>query len=267
MKKIVTYIIVLLVSAHCFAQSDEFTRNINVEGELVVVNGVKFKRYWYETKDFKKKTFSKTIDFTLPCLDDEAIMYKIWDELLLGEYDSRELGQQMREEQDAQTEEIVAVLEKGNLSDSINEDYYETVWKIVPVFVGGGYVAFVSTFSQKFASDIPAPMWGDVGSVYELSTGKRITEEDVFGNNADQNKAVAQKLYAELKKKASVENTEDAVLFNGNFYFTNKELVFMYGSFEMYHTSGVTKLSLPKKSVKPYLNVDGPLYKYWFGEK
>ena len=39
MKKIVTYIIVLLVSAHCFAQSDEFIRNINVEGELVVVNG------------------------------------------------------------------------------------------------------------------------------------------------------------------------------------------------------------------------------------
>ena len=264
MKKFLLILIVFFASAHCFSQNDEFIKDINVEGEPVVVNGVKFNRYWYETKDIKKKTFSKTIDFTLPLLDDETIMYKIWDELLLGEYDSRELGQQMREEQVAQTEEIVEALENGNLSDS---NYYETVWKIVPVFVGGGYVAFVSSFSQKFASDIPAPMWGDVGSVYELSTGKRITEEDVFGKNVEQNKAVAKKLYAELKKKASAENTEDVDLFNGNFYFTNKELVFMYGSFAMYHTSGVTKLSLPKKSVKPYLNVDGPLYKYWFGEK
>ena len=251
MKRLVAYIIVVLVSAHCFSQNSNSISTSDKE-----IGGIKFRTYSYE---FSSNEFSKKVSFTLP-LSDDPKMLGIIENLLHGEYDGETIGQDM-------AEEYSSYLAEKTADTARKDDYYETVWNIVPVFVGGGYVAFVSSFSQKFASDIPAPMWGDVGSVYELSTGKRITEEDVFGNNAEQNKAVAQMLYAELKKKASVENTEDVDLFNGNFYFTNKELVFMYGSFAMYHTSGVTKLSLPKKSMKPYLNVDGPLYKYWFGEK
>lgn len=251
MKKFLLILIVLFFSVHCFAQNSNSIYTSDKE-----IGDIKFRTYSYE---FSSNEFSKNISFTLP-LSNDPKMRLIIESLLHGEYDGETVGQEM-------AEEYSSYLAEKTADTAPKDDYYETVWKIVPVFVGGGYVAFVSSFSQKFASDIPAPMWGDVASVYELSTGKRMTEEDVFGKNAEQNKAVAQKLYAELKKKASVENTEDAVLFNGNFYFTNKELVFMYGSFEMYHTSGVTKLSLPKKSMKPYLNVDGPLYKYWFGEK
>ena len=251
MKKFILILIVFFASVHCFAQNSNSISTSDKE-----IGGIKFRTYSYE---FSSNEFSKKVSFTLP-LSDDPKMLGIIENLLHGEYDGETIGQDM-------AEEYSSYLAEKTADTARKDDYYETVWNIVPVFVGGGYVAFVSSFSQKFASDIPAPMWGDVGSVYELSTGKRITEEDVFGNNAEQNKAVAQMLYAELKKKASVENTEDVDLFNGNFYFTNKELVFMYGSFAMYHTSGVTKLSLPKKSMKPYLNVDGPLYKYWFGEK
>ena len=248
MKRVFTYIIVLLLSAHCFAQTSKIVTTPDK-----VMNGIKFRTYSYE---FSSNEFSKKLSFTLP-LSDEPVMQSIIENLLRGEYELPTLEQDMAEEYSSYMAEKSADTTK-------TEDYNETSWSIAPVFVGGGYVAFVSSFSQKFKSDIPAPMWGDVATIYELSTGKRITEEDVFGKNGG---AVAQKLYAELKKKASAENAEDAVLLNGNFYFTNKELVYLYGSFEMYHTSGVTRLSLPKKSLKPCLNVDGPLYKYWFGDK
>ena len=249
MRSLSLILTILLVSAHCFSQS--------VTTSYTEMNGIKFRKCSYE---FSSNEFSKKIDFTLPLPGENAVLQTISDALLMGEYDNITLEQDLKDE-------LASFIADRKSDTTKAEDYNETYWSITPVFVNGGYIAFVSSFSQKFAGDIPAPMWGDVGSVYDLSTGKRITEEDVFGKNVEQNQAVAQKLYAELKKKASGENTDGAELFNGNFYFTNKELVFMYGSFEMYHTSGVTKLSLPKKSMKPYLNVDGPLYKYWFGDK
>ncbi len=254
MKKAVIYIVILFATLQCFAQAQKPSSVVSVPDKEI--NGIKFRTYSYE---FSSNEFSKKISFTLP-LYKEPVMQGIVENLLRGEYESQTLEQEMEEEYSSYMAE--------KTSDTVKkEDYNETSWSVTPVFVGGGYIAFVSSFSQKFAGDIPAPMWGDVATIYEISTGRRITEEDIFGKNDEQTRAVAQKLYAELKKKASAENTEDAVLLNGNFYFTNKELVYLYGSFEMYYTSGVTKLSLPKKSLKPYLNVDGPLYKYWFGEK
>ena len=249
MKKAIVYIVILFATLQCFAQKPASELSVSDKE----ISGIKFRTYSYE---FSSNEFSKKLSFTLP-LSKEPVMQVIVENLLRGEYEIQTLEQDMAEEYASYMAEKTADTTKA-------EDYNETSWSVAPVFVGGGYIAFVSSFSQKFASDIPAPMWGDVATVYEISTGKRITEKDVFGNN---DVAAAQMLYAELKKKASVENTEDVVLLNGNFYFTYKELVYLYGSFEMYHTSGVTKLSLPKKSMKPYLNADGPLYKYWFGDK
>ena len=245
---------VLLVSAHCFSQSVAIS---NTE-----MNGVKFRKCSYE---FSSNEFSKKIDFTLPLPSENAVLQTICEALLMGEYDNNTLEQDLKNE-------LASYNADSDLDTTKAEDYNETSWSIAPVFVGGGYIAFVSSFSQKFASEeAPAPMWGDKCAVFSLTTGKRISEDEIFDKVAEHNYIVARKLYSTLckvlKKADDGDNVDVSFLFNDNFYFTAKELIYKYGSFEMYHTSGVTELSLPKKWLKPYLNIDGPLYQYWFGEK
>lgn len=254
MKNYVTFIIVLLLSAHCFSQS---VTTSNTE-----MSGIKFRKCSYE---FSSNEFSKKIDFTLPLPSEKAVLQTITDALLMGEYDNSTLEQDLKDE--------LSSYISDKKEDAVKaDDYNETSWSIAPVFVGGGYIAFVSSFSQKFASEeAPAPMWGDKCAVFSLTTGKRISEDEIFDKVGEHNYIVARKLYSSLckilKKADDGDNVDVSFLFNDNFYFTAKELIYKYGSFEMYHTSGVTELSLPKKWLKPYLNVDGPLYKYWFGEK
>lgn len=242
----------LIASLQCFAQS--------VIISDTKIKDITFRKYSY---DFTCNEFSKNINFTLPMPCDNAILQTITDDLLQGEYDCNTLEEDLKKE-------LLSYLDNKKSDEVKTEDYYETSWSIVPVFVDGGYIAFVSSFLQKFAGDVPAPMWGDKCSVFSLSTGNRITEEDIFGKDSEQIRSVERKLYSTLckiLKKSDDEKEDVSFLFNDNFYFTSKELIFKYGSFEMYFTSGVTELSLPKKWLKPYLNVDGPLYQYWFGEK
>ena len=253
MKTLLT-LIVLLVSALCFSQS--------VNTSYTDMNGIKFRKYSYE---FSSSEFSMKKDFTLPLPSENAILQTISEALLMGEYDNSTLEQDLKDE-------LASYVADRKSDTTKSEDYNETSWSIAPVFVGGGYIAFVSSFSQKFASEVaPAPMWGDKCAVFSLTTGKRISEDEIFDKVGEHNYIVARKMYSTLckilKKVDDGDNVDVAVLFNDNFYFTGKELIYKYGSFEMYYTSGVTELSLPKKWLKPYLNVDGPLYQYWFGEK
>ena len=253
MKKLFLILTVFLVFVHCFSQT--------VTTSQTEMNGIKFRKCSYE---FSSNEFSKKISFTLPLPSETAVLQTITDALLMGEYDNSTLEKDLKDE-------LVTYIADKKTDTAKAEDYNETSWSIAPVFVGGGYIAFVSSFSQKFAGDIPAPMWGDKCAVFSLTSGKRISEDEIFDKVAEHNYIVARKLYSTLCKILKKEDDGDSVdvsfLFNDNFYFTGKELIYKYGSFEMYHTSGVTELSLPKKWLKPYLNVDGPLYQYWFGEK
>ena len=260
MKKALIYIVILFATLQCFAQAQK--PSSVVSGPDKDINGIKFRTYSYE---FSSNEFSKKIDFTMPLPSENAVLQTISEALLMGEYDNNTLEQDLKDE-------LASYNADSDLDTTNAEDYSETSWSITPVFVGGGYIAFVSSFSQKFASEeAPAPMWGDKCAVFSLTTGKRISEDEIFDKVAEHNYIVARKLYSTLckilKRADDGDDVDVSFLFNDNFYFNGKELIYKYGSFEMYHTSGVTELSLPKKWLKPYLNVDGPLYKYWFGEK
>ena len=254
MKRLFLILTVILVSTHCFSQS--------VTTSDTEIKGVKFRKYSCE---FSNNEFSKKIDFTLPLPGEEAVPPAIVENLLQEEYDNNTLEQELKDE-------LSSYMGDKNSDTTKAEDYYEISWSIMPIFMDGGYIAFVSSFSQSFASEVaPAPMWGDKCTVYSLATGKRISEDEIFDKDAEHNYIVARKLYSILCRNAKKADDGDVVdvsfLLNDNFYFTSKELIFKYGSYEMYYTSGETELSLPKKWLKPYLDVDGPLYQDWFGEK
>ncbi|MBQ3833285.1 MAG: hypothetical protein II815_08940, partial [Bacteroidales bacterium] len=185
---------ILLISAHCFSQS---VTTSNTE-----MSGIKFKKCSYE---FSSNEFSKKIDFTLLLPSENAVLQTICEALLMGEYDNSTLEQDMKDE--------LASYVADRKSDTTNaEDYSETSWSITPVFVGGGYIAFVSSFSQKFASnEAPAPMWGDKCAVFSLTTGKRISEDEIFDKVGEHNYIVARKLYSSLCKILKKEDDGDNV--------------------------------------------------------
>ncbi|MBO7571345.1 MAG: DUF3298 domain-containing protein [Bacteroidales bacterium] len=275
MRRIVLYIIVLLLSAQCFAQDE--TQN-SVQSKKVVtipdtvISGIKFRRYNFE---FESVEFSKEIFFTLPLTGDDTVLQAICNDLLGGEYDSKMLEDELLEEINMYMDRVASnpeLIDAEKMDERYSEtEYYESSWHITPIFVGGGHIAFVSYFSEYFGGAIHH-MWGRVSNVYSLSTGKLITQDDIFDDSGAHRYLVASKLFSLLNKYLGEDNDiEDANvmgMLNDNFYFTDKELIYMYVPYEVaYYAAGEPELALPKKWLKPYLNVDGPLYKYWFGKK
>ena len=270
MNRIIIYVFLLIASVQCFAQNE--TKNQPTSNSVVtfpdtIIEGIKFRRYNYE---FNSSQFSKDIFFTLPLPEDDAVMRKIRDDLLAGGYDSETLEQRMEEEIAAYKENYAQTKQEPTAEDEIYEEYNEMSWHITPIFIDGGYIAFVSYFSE-YMSGALHHMWGETAAVYSLSTGMRITQDDVLDDIGAHRYLVARKLYsllqAYLKEEEDVENVNVMGMLNDNFYFTKKELIYMYVPYEVaYYAAGEPTLSIPKKWLKPYLNVDGPLYKYWFGK-
>lgn len=275
MRRIVLYIIVLLLSVQCFAQDE--TQN-SVQSKKVVtipdtvISGIKFRRCNFE---FESVEFSKEIFFTLPLTGDDTVLQAICNDLLGGEYDSKMLEDELLEEINMYMDRVASnpeLIDAEKMDERYSEtEYYESSWHITPIFVGGGYIAFVSYFSEYFGGAIHH-MWGRVSNVYSLSTGKLITQNDILDDIGAHRYLVASKLFSLLNKYLGEDNDiEDANvmgMLNDNFYFTDKELIYMYVPYEVaYYAAGEPELALPKKWLKPYLNVDGPLYKYWFGKK
>ena len=98
-------------------------------------------------------------------------------------------------------------------------------------------------------------------------------QDDILDDVGSHRYLIANELYELLKKNLGYDSEELFVdnvmqMLNGNFYFTEKELIYKYVPYEVAcYAAGEPTLSLPKKWLKHYLNVDGPLYKYWFGKK
>ena len=111
MKRIFAYIIVLFVSAHCFAQNSNSISTSDKE-----ISGIKFRTYSYE---FSSNEFSKNISFTLP-LSNDPKMLGIIENLLHGEYDGETVGQDM-------VEEYSSYLAEKTVDTARKDDYYETV--------------------------------------------------------------------------------------------------------------------------------------------
>lgn len=269
MKRVVLYVIVLLLSVQCFAQNDVQSKNLVVAD--TVIDGLKFRKYSFE---FESAEFSKEIFFLLPLLDDDAVRQTIWDNLL-NDYNSKTLEQDLRNEVNGYWESVAdnpELVSAEKMEERYSDwEYYESSWSIIPLYVSDEYIAFNYYFSEYNGGAIHH-QWGEVAYVFSLSTGKQISQDEILDDIGSHRYLVAYKLYSLLKQYLGEDNdAEEAnvmMMLNDNFYFTDKELKYMYVPYEVaYYAAGEPVLSLPKKWLKPYLNVDGPLYKYWFGKK
>ena len=270
MKRVVLYIIVLLLSVQCFAQGASQRKNLIVTD--TVVDKAKFRLYSFE---FESAEFSKKVYFLLPLIEDTAVRHIIWDNMIGSQYDSKTLEQDLQDEINMYMDRVASnpeLIDAEKMDERYSDyEYYESSWRVTPLFVSDGYIALVEYISEYNGGAIHH-QWGEVAYVFSLSTGKQISQEDILDDIGEHRDLVARKLYSLLKKYLNEEDDGDqaevSMMLNDNFYFTDKELVYMYVPYEVaYYAAGEPKLSLPKKWLKPYLNVDGPLYKYWFGDK
>ena len=271
MKRVVLFIMVLLLAVQCFAQISSQQKNLIVADTLV--DDAKFRKFSFE---FESAEFSKKVYFLLPLIEDDAVRQLIWDNMIGRQYDSKTLEQKLQEEINMYMDRVADNPELIN-AEKMDErysdvEYYESSWYVTPKFVSKEYIALADYFSE-FNGGAIHHQWGEVVYVFSLSTGKQISEDDVFDNIDAHRYLVASKLYELLQKNLGYDSDELFVdnvmqMLNGNFYFTEDELIYMYEPYEVAcYAAGEPLVSLSKKWLKPYLNAEGPLYKYWFGDK
>ena len=104
MKRIVVYIIVLLLTVQCFAQESSQSKNLIVTD--TVVNNAKFRIYSFE---FESAEFSKKIYFLLPLVEDTTIRQMIWDSIIGWQYSSQMLELELQEETGMYMERIADI--------------------------------------------------------------------------------------------------------------------------------------------------------------
>lgn len=105
--------------------------------------------------------------------------------------------------------------------------------------------------------------------VFDMSTGKQISEKDLTTNKS----AITNLLRTTALREYKRNNPEfevfevDNITANGNFFITPDSLIYQYGEYEIAaYCFGRPTLRLNKKEVKPYINPESAVYKYWFGE-
>lgn len=105
--------------------------------------------------------------------------------------------------------------------------------------------------------------------VFDMSTGKQISEKDITTNKS----AITNLLRTTALREYKRNNPEfevfevDNITANGNFFITPDSLIYQYGEYEIAaYCFGRPTFRLNKKEVKPYINPESAVYKYWFGE-
>jgi predicted Zn-dependent protease len=160
------------------------------------------------------------------------------------------------------------------VADTIEEyfEYFEEydLDSIYPVFVADGFIV-MAYFSFYEISTAPRNAMEYHYKMYDLATGKRMTEKEIF-NDTHKAKEVIEKYIWEQTTEWQSGDEDDASqitnedVFNGNYYVSDDKFFVCYNS-SVYFIPGGIDIEIPKEAMKPYMKKDCPIYKYWFGEK
>jgi len=159
------------------------------------------------------------------------------------------------------------------MADSADEyfEYYEEydLDSIYPVLVADGFIVFAKYFMYEMSTS-PRNELSYYYEIYDLATGKKITEEDIFSDLSKAKEVFEKNIFKQTaeyqtgdEEDASQITNED--VFNGNYYLDKDKFFVCYNS-SVYFIPGGIDIEISKKSLKPYMKQDGPIYKYWFGK-
>ena len=160
------------------------------------------------------------------------------------------------------------------VADSTDEyfEYFEEydLDSIYPVLVTDGFIA-MAYYAFYEISTAPRSASEYHYMIYDLQTGKKMTEKDIFSNVGKAKEIIEKYIWEQTTEWQSGEE-EDASqitneeVFNGNYYVSEDKFFVCYNS-SVYFIPGGIDIEIPKEALKPYLKQDGLIYRYWFGEE
>lgn len=263
MKRFILVALVVVMTSVVFAQKPD-----------TVINGIGFKRYGVEVNLPRDV---KSISVTLPIPNGNKALRLICDSIIGPNFEYDHFQEQLDAAYLSEKEESSNVDgESDNATDTAEEDSeiseefedfdYERTVQVNPIAVYDDFIMY-SYYESEFYGGVH-PLWGIVSMVFDLHTGKMLDENDIFDCTEENMAAIERELRKKLTEYvgSNVDDYDYTTMLNGNFYFDNKDLTYMYVPYEVvWYAAGEPELKLSKKFLKPYLKKDGPLYKFWFG--
>ena len=160
------------------------------------------------------------------------------------------------------------------IADSTDEyfEYFEEydLDSIYPVLVTDGFIV-MAYYSFYEVSTAPRNALEYHYMMYDLATGKRMTEKDIFSDTRKAKNVIEKFIWEQTTEWQSGDEDDASQItneevFNGNYYVSEDKFFVCYNS-SVYFIPGGIDIEIPKEAMKPYMKKDGPIYKYWFGEE
>ena len=252
------------------AKSEEVAADTIPESDTTAVEE---KAFELEMKTYRVVKSAKGCSFTyhavLPADTDNKAILAIRDDVL-GEISN---GVDVTADFKRSAAKSVSMYQEA-IADSTDEyfEYFEEydLDSIYPVFVADGFIA-MAFYSFYEISTAPRNAMEYHYKMYDLATGKRMTEKDIFSDTHKAKNVIEKYIWEQTEpwqngEEDSGEGITGESVLNGNYYVSEDKFFVCYNS-TVYFIPGGIDIEIPKEAMKSCLKQDSPLYKYWFGKE
>ena len=162
-----------------------------------------------------------------------------------------------------------------DFSDDFSDDpmmHSEIFDSITPTIVNQYFIQYCNN-NYTYGAGAAHEMYGIGYYIFDLETGNRLEEKDVFTNTKKIENLLKTEGYQNYLKDAGLSESEtdiqkSSIVVNENFGVTSTDLLYQYNPYEITcYAEGAPLFRISKESVKPYLKKGTAIYKYWFGEE
>lgn len=170
-----------------------------------------------------------------------------------------------------------SVKEFGMSSEDFDDEYMEDMSSSVQdsIWADGVNPQFIQfrNYSDLYVAGAAHGMWGESFYVFDLNTGKKLTEKNVFTDTKAITNLLKTKGYQNYLKENKLSEADSyieksAITANGNWGVDGDNLLYIFNPYEIApYAEGMLTFSLNKKAVKPYMKQGTALYEYWFGKE
>lgn len=203
--------------------------------------------------EVNKGNWNVSISYSLPVINGNDTLRRLCDSIIGSGYKYDNLKKQLED----------SLLSRYDPEDEFG---YEEENNITPIGILGDFI-FYQYASYSYSEGGAHGYYSAYCRPMEISTGKTLVEEDIFNCTEANMNAIGKELRKKLNEYVG-ENMDDypyVTMLNGNFYFDHDSLTYMYEPMSVApYAAGEPQLKLSKKFLKPYLKMDGPLYKLWY---
>ena len=239
--------------------------DIEFDEDTYELNGVAFKTYEASDGDGE---YASSASLTLPVPNGDKVMEKILQQLV-GE------GADINNIQ-AYLDKMFSPEEKAKEADDDDDLQVSTVWNINPVLVLDKYLV-METADGYMDNYMAHYNITQSTIVFDRTTGDIMSRDGMFKEDSDWLKMARKFRESANEDLGEFDGSDfedpdgfliDEVFGRGDFYFTDDSLFFVYGPYEINYAYGFdVKMGVSKEWIKPYMEKENWLYKYWFVKK